>query len=66
MTHAKEPFGAHTEPSEAIVNLLEWMSDRKCCKLGGKELYPKKYCSEGGRVVRNARRALWLILHGGV
>ena len=34
--------------------------------LGGKVYYSKKYCSEGGRVVRNACKALWLTVHGGV
>ena len=41
MTHAKEPFGACTEPSDAIVNLLERILDMKCSILGGKYSVPR-------------------------
>ena len=49
MTQAKEPLGALTDPSAAMVNLLLFMSEIKCWRFGGREWQPKKNCLEDGK-----------------
>jgi hypothetical protein len=56
MTQAKEPLGALTDPSEAIVNLLLCMSVIKSGRFGGREWQPKKNCLEDGSVARRCGR----------